>query len=373
MRSPQGLTVWAVEDDAAQLCWDHLPAGPWQFRCADTTVSVDSLGGPGAVRLTGLPSSTALQAHAHGPAGSRSATLRFTTLAPPPGQELARLATVSDLHFGRSSFGYLDGMTDRSGAPTEPGEYCTTAAATEAAAWGAQLLVVKGDISEHGFHHELEAAATSLATPGLPVWAMPGNHDMRRTRNALVTDVFRSKGLNATRSVGATDVAGLRVVLLDTTMADYDVGRYNHQEEALVEALAGTDHPALVCTHHHPMALPVPHFWPPGVPSFSTSRMLRAALSANRRLIFTSGHTHRNRMRSVDGVPWSEVGSPRDWPGVWAGYVVHEGGIRQVVHRVAAPDAIRWTTYTRGAVFGVWGRWAPGSLHQRCFTHTWPA
>jgi hypothetical protein len=68
----------------------------------------------------------------------------------------------------------------------------------------------------------------------------------------------------------------------------------------------------------------------------------------------------------------AEVGSPQDFPGTWTGYVVHEGGIRQVVRRVAAPEAMAWTESTKGCFAGLWGRWSPGTLPQRCFTHPWP-
>jgi hypothetical protein len=69
----------------------------------------------------------------------------------------------------------------------------------------------------------------------------------------------------------------------------------------------------------------------------------------------------------------TEVGSVKDHPGTWAGYVVHEGGIRQVVRRVMAPDVLGWTEATKRALFGVWGRWSPGSLDDRCISHPWPA
>jgi hypothetical protein len=67
----------------------------------------------------------------------------------------------------------------------------------------------------------------------------------------------------------------------------------------------------------------------------------------------------------------TEVGSPQHYPGTWAGYVVHEGGIRQVVRRVAAPDAIAWTEQTRRSVLGVWARWSPGRIQDRCFSIAW--
>jgi hypothetical protein len=69
----------------------------------------------------------------------------------------------------------------------------------------------------------------------------------------------------------------------------------------------------------------------------------------------------------------TEVGSTKDHPGTWAGYAVHDGGIRQVVRRVAAPEAIRWTEATRRSYLGVWGPWSTWARSARCFTHPWPA
>jgi len=50
---------------------------------------------------------------------------------------------------------------------------------------------------------------------------------------------------------------------------------------------------------------------------------------------------------------------------------VHEGGIRQVVRRVAAPEAMAWTERTRRVLGGLWGWWASGRLADRCFTLGW--
>ena len=68
----------------------------------------------------------------------------------------------------------------------------------------------------------------------------------------------------------------------------------------------------------------------------------------------------------------TETGSPKDHPGTWTGYVVHEGGIRQVVRRVARPDVIRWTERSRRAAGGAWGVWSPGRLTDRCWDLPWP-
>jgi hypothetical protein len=74
---------------------------------------------------------------------------------------------------------------------------------------------------------------------------------------------------------------------------------------------------------------------------------------------------------AVDPVPWSEVGSTKDFPGGWAGYAVHEGGVRQVVRRVSAPDVLPRLEHTRRAALGVWQHWSPGRLTDRCFTIPW--
>ena len=99
---------------------------------------------------------------------------------------------------------------------------------------------------------------------------------------------------------------------------------------------------------------------------------LLKASDAGRAVFVTSGHTHRHRRRRHGPAVITEVGSPKDFPGTWAGYVVHEGGIRQVVRRIARPDVLRWTERSAAAAFGLWSRWSPGTLDDRCFPHTWP-
>ena len=125
--------------------------------------------------------------------------------------------------------------------------------------------------------------------------------------------------------------------------------------------------------HHYAQRLPFATFWPPGIPSGEAQAFMTAVADANPATFFSSGHTHRHRRRHVGPLVWTEVGSPKDYPGTWAGYVVHEGGIRQVVRRVADPGLLPWLDYSAHAGAHVWGRWSPGLLHHRCFTHPWPA
>ena len=94
--------------------------------------------------------------------------------------------------------------------------------------------------------------------------------------------------------------------------------------------------------------------------------------AANPATFVSAGHSHRNRRHRHSSLAVSEIGATMHYPGTWAGYAVHEGGIRQVVRRVAAPDAIEWTERTRRALLGLWAPWAAGSIGQRCFSHSWP-
>ena len=70
------------------------------------------------------------------------------------------------------------------------------------------------------------------------------------------------------------------------------------------------------------------------------------------------------------GIPSIEVGCVKDFPGTWAEYRVFEGGILQVVHRISAPDALRWSERCRYLYsdFGIdYQSYAMGELGHRCF------
>jgi hypothetical protein len=112
-------------------------------------------------------------------------------------------------------------------------------------------------------------------------------------------------------------------------------------------------------------------FWPPGIPGPESDRFLRQVAAANPSTLVATGHTHRHRRHVRHGLTVAEVGSPKDYPGTWTGYAIHEGGIRQVTRRVSDPAAMRWTDSTRVSYYGLWGRWSVGTIDQRCFTLSW--
>ncbi len=371
----------AVEDRSVQVSWGALDPGEVtvEIRARDDPreLTVEhrlvSTGGPGTVTMGGLEPDRPYEAILVG-AGPTRRPLRFSTLSPPPGAELFRLATLSDLHLGIDHFDVRRRMREQLAPGEDPHPLrCARAACRELAAWGARHLIVKGDITDRGQPEQWDQARAVLGHLDLPVDAICGNHDTKTVPGALTPAQGAARaGLALHEEPTALDLPGLRVVLAPTTVPGHSRGRIDHaRAREVADLVGGTPNPVLLVIHHQLQRLPVNWFWPPGIPSPQARHFLDLVAAAQPRLLVTSGHTHRHRTQRRRGVVVTEVGSPKDFPGVWAGYVVHEGGIRQVVRRIEAPESAAWLQRTAGAAWGLWGRWSPGSLDDRCFTVAW--
>ena len=305
------------------------------------------------------------------------------TLVAPPGQLLCRVATVNDLHVGAVDFGLLRSMVDRSGHPEPTAQRCARRALRDATAWGAELLVVKGDVTNQGWHSQWAAVRGLVADTGLPTVLAAGNHDVTIRREIEMADALAGPGapedpaaagagISLAAPLHVVDLPGVRVVTVDSSRDTHSTGTLRPVLADLLDALAGADRPALVCVHHCLDRWPVPTKYPRGITWPESSQVLAAIRRVKADVVVTSGHSHRNRARRVGPLVLTEVASTKDYPGVWAGYAVYEGGIVQVVRRVTAPDAMGWIEYTRQAVGGAWRWYAPGRLGDRCFSHNWP-
>jgi hypothetical protein len=206
----------------------------------------------------------------------------------------------------------------------------------------------------------------------VPIAVVPGNHEVTRRRPTDAQPALARQGLHLVHGVEAIDVPGLRVLLVDTTITDEHHGRVGHLQDVIVRRAARAPGTVLVAMHHNLQRYRWPTFWPPGIPGPESRAFLRALHAANPRSLVTTGHTHRHRRHDWEGVTWTEVGSTKDYPGTWTGYVAHEGGIRQVVRRVSDPSVLPWLDETSKAYLHVWSHWSPGTLDDRCFTVTWP-
>lgn len=401
------MAAFAVEDRSVQLTWPCLPApsvtwevGPKQVeveasqpalfrrvgrppRRLSLPVSVGwpvpgyaapGVGGPGSVVIEGLEPSTRYDVVVSGPGIARQAVTSFTTLAPPPGRLLTRFATINDIHLGDRRFGGMHTIDDVAPLPAgwEPFPLrCARAAIDEAAAWGAELLVVKGDLTRESEPVEFHETGRLLAASPIPVAAILGNHDVRTDVDGRA--LLAEHGIVVPDGAWARDLPGIRIIGGHTPVPGHHRGQITPEHRAeLVRLAKEGPAPVFVAIHHQLQLTRWAHYYPPGVPENDARRFLEALAAACPAAMVASGHTHRNRRHRFGPLTMVEVGSTKDYPGEWAGYAVYEGGIRQVVRRIAAPSVLGWTEPSALALGGVWGHWSVGTLADRCFTLCWP-
>ncbi len=299
----------------------------------------------------------------------------ITTFTRPPGRLVGSVATVSDLHVGQRRNGRLPRVQVL--AETGPVDHhaghsmaCLRAAVTEINRWNPDLVLVKGDIAHTNVTEEYDLAFGELSRLTAPLIATAGNHDGGDYQSADFGSEAARLG-HAAQPLHIHDLGPWRVVVADTVVAGKRIGTLTTVGEAIIQACQEWTGPCLVALHHQLMRRAVPHYVPTGIPSAEAEPFLRRLLDVNPQVLVTSGHTHRHRVRRHGSMIVTEVGSTKDYPGTWAGYELYEGGVIQTVRRIADAEALMWNERTRQAALGVWGWWAPGTLADRCFSHSW--
>jgi 3',5'-cyclic AMP phosphodiesterase CpdA len=293
------------------------------------------------------------------------------TLERADGELLCRFATVNDVHFGETEAGRIDDLPDgpiRRAAPgAEPyPEVMNRAAAAEMAEIEPVAVIVKGDLSVDGEQAEWDAFEACYRKPfGDRLHVVRGNHDSYRHQAEYAGDE-------------RIELPGVIVALLDTAIPGATTGTITPaQIDWLDDVCATADRPVFVMGHHQqwigagPDAKRSDDYF--GLHPDASDALDALAVRRSQVIAYSAGHTHRHRVRSMARslVPSIEVGCTKDFPGTWAEYRVHEGGITQVVHRMSSPDALAWSESCRGLYrdFGIdYGTYALGTLADRCFT-----
>ncbi|MCP4085243.1 MAG: metallophosphoesterase [Actinomycetia bacterium] len=358
--------VFAVEPDRAQVIWRDRPGRELRILGGDTDMIVPTDHGAGAIDVVGLVpgADTVIEVHT----ASGRIDLALTTLTPPPGEEVMRVATMNDMHIGCNGFGVLRTMRHSDPDPHTVPERATMAALAESAAWGGAHLLIKGDAVHQSHQHTWDALARLLEADGRPVDLIPGNHEVSPSSTVDVPDLVAGHPLH--REPHRRDLPGLSIVLLDTTIAGRGRGRLDHAHEEAISLAADAPGPVMLATHHHLQTTERARHIPVGVARSQADRFLDDLHDVRPGSFLTHGHTHRCRTRTYRSLRLTEISSTVDHPGVWAGYAIHEGGIRQVVRRITDPAALTWSDYARWAVGGYWGRYASGRLEDRCLVHS---
>jgi predicted phosphodiesterase len=303
----------------------------------------------------------------------RAGPLTVRTLRRPPGERLATVATVNDVHFGETVCGLISGLDLGPTLSVEPGEQpyplvMNQAAVAEIAALVPDAVVAKGDLTAEGTLAEYEQfLGVYAAAFGDRLVITRGNHDNPATPS----------GLPSSSSFEAVELPGVILAVLDTSRPGWVGGAIeDDQAERLDELASRADRPVLVFGHH-PVAedeLLLFNGFPvvaAGLDAPSTDRLAEVVARRPAIVGYFAGHTHRNKLRHLSATgafPWVEVACVKDFPGSWAEYRVFEGGILQVHRRIHSdPAAIAWSERCRSLYGGLYSSYAWGSVEERCF------
>lgn len=292
---------------------------------------------------------------------------QFHTLLRPPGERLATVCTVNDVHFGETECGILNGIDDYPIYTTAEGEepypeLMNRCAIADMKALAPDVVVVKGDLTSMGTRGEYQAFLNAYGPAfGERLVHVRGNHD------AYHGEDFASHAPVAVHLPGAT------LAVIDTTIPAKASGGVSAETLDWLDQLAAeADRPVLVFGHHHVWnpdspQRPEAYF---GIKPDDSEKLVELVARRRRVAGYFAGHTHRNRVRRFSAtatVPWVEVACVKDFPGAWAEYRVYEGGILQVFRRISAPEALAWSEKTRDLYAGLYEVYAFGALEDRCF------
>jgi predicted phosphodiesterase len=284
-----------------------------------------------------------------------------------PGERLATVCTVNDVHFGEQMCGVIEGTDIGPTFSSEPGddpypEVMNGGAVAEMVALAPDAVVVKGDLTAAGTVAEYESfRATYEPAFGSRLHVVRGNHDSYHGAHFADT---------ATQEV---TLDGVTLAILDTARPHRVGGTLSgDQLEWLDELGARADRPVLVFGHHN--------MWNPdrdvrideyfGLHPDSAERLVATFARRPRLAGYFAGHTHRNLRQTIAAAgpaPFVEVACVKDFPGAWAEYRVFEGGILQVFRRISTPDALAWSERTRHMYEGGYASYSFGALDDRCF------
>ncbi len=357
--------VFAVESTRAQVCI-RTGSSRAVLRIAGQVIEVEPTHGVAVFWVEGLHPNTTYVAYVEDRLGTDLGRISLRTRPLITGAT-TKFATISDIHLGLHDFANQRSMSEDEDTDLPFALRCAAAAIREAIEWGAEVLVIKGDLVDTGATEEWELAHQLLDDLPIPVIATWGNHDVWSTREVEPTAMASSFGLDPGPIV-TVDLDNVRIIVADTSIPGRGQGDLEQHRDVIVQKAKG-DTPVFLGIHHNIMRSPLPWFIPVGIPMANAAPTVEALEATNPNVFISSGHTHRNRKHALGKrgrLTFTEVAATADYPGVWAGYEVSGEMIRQTVRRTAAPEALEWSEHVRGALAGIWPRWAQGQLGDRC-------
>jgi Icc protein len=320
-----------------------------------------------------------------------------TTLVPPRGELLLTVALSNDLHIGETVSGlatgdFPPGFSQAPGLPPYP-VVMTSSMTADAAARGAEVLLVAGDLTAAALPAELSGSRSLLDHRGRLTLDGPlrrgdyvvarGNHDQPKSGAAYaacapVGSTGRFDCLPAVYDLPqgrltTTSLRGLRLIGLDTTTLDTPGGAIDDAQFAdLADALGRRPRQPTLVFGHHPVTDRSADTTIAG-PTFDLDRADAArleALYARTPGVFFhhSGHTHRNLRTSAPaapGVEFLEVAATKEYPGGFARLRVYRGGYMVSFYKSSSALARQWSQTSSGEYLGLYPAYTLGTTADR--------
>ena len=211
------------------------------------------------------------------------------------------LAHLSDTHLTAVGTRYNDAID------ADAALHRAVAVVQDSVASGRRLdaVVLSGDLTDTGDPDAYRRLAAAVATiDAVPIFVV-GNHDVRATLHA---ELLASNDTGPLLQVH--DVAGLRVLVLDSTIPGAGHGRLtdDHLAELRRELRRPADHGSVVVLHHAPVPPPSPLLSYFALESGSRKALADAIAGTDVRLVL-AGHHHIAQSGMLAGVPVAVAGS----------------------------------------------------------------
>lgn len=166
------------------------------------------------------------------------------------------------------------------------------------------MLVLSGDLTEHGDAESMDTLAEMVARWGVPVWPMVGNHDARQALLNAFPAVRTSGGCAGGGFVHYTvEREGLRLILLDTIEPGRHGGAFCALRETWLKRQldAAPDAPTVIFMHHPPIVSGIE--WMDPDPQDAWIRRFAAAVEGRHQVrAIHCGHVHRTIATTFRGM-----------------------------------------------------------------------
>lgn len=169
--------------------------------------------------------------------------------------------------------------------------------------------LVSGDLSDDASEESYRFAREALASLGIPVHVLPGNHDDR----ARLRAAFELPGVGAEPIEYSVMVDELRLVLLDSIVPGQDPGALGPERLEWLDAELAREPevPTILAMHHAPLATGIPEW---DEINWEDSRRAREELAAvvarhPQLRAIVAGHLHRIAASALAGCPVISVPS----------------------------------------------------------------